>query len=91
VLKAGQLLETGAGRQARLDETEIDWGPEALGGWIRHNGWTLRLPPEARLAWPVYPFNPYRDGPEAGLERAVGSVSAPLRAEAREIPFVLEV
>ena len=91
VLKAGQTLETGAGRKAVLDETEIAWGEEDLGGWIRHNGWTLRLPPAATLTWPVYPFNPYRNGPETELAWAVGTVCVPLRAEAQEIPFVLEV
>ena len=62
-----------------------------MGNWIRHRGWTLKLPPGARLTWPVYPFNPYRNGPENEMALAVGTVSLPLRAEAREFAFLLEV
>ncbi len=91
VLKAGQTLETGGGRKAVLGETKIDWGPDELGGLIRHNGWTLKLPPQARLAWPVYPYNPYADGPETRLEHAVGALSLPLSAGEREIRFLLEI
>ncbi len=91
VLKAGQTLETGAGRKATLDETGIAWGEGEIGGWIRHHGWKLYLPPEATLTWPVYPFNPYRNGPETELKWAVGTVSVPLRPESQEIVFVLEV
>ena len=37
------------------------------------------MDPTARFAWPVYPFNPYRNAPEAGLEHAVGTLTVPLR------------
>ena len=77
-LKAGEALETASGRRV-LGADKISLGPEELGGWIRHNGWTLRVDPTARLAWPVYPFNPYANGPETRLEQAVGTISVPLR------------
>ncbi len=89
-LKAGQTLETGAGRKVLLDTRRIDFGPEDIGGWIRHNGWTLKPDPGARLVWPVYPFNPYADAPETAPERAVGTLSTPLGSGAQEISFVLE-
>jgi hypothetical protein len=91
VLKPGQACETGAGLEAVPGEAPIDWSEEALGGCLRHGGWTLRVPPGARLSWPVYPFNPYADGPETDVGRAVGMVSVPLGAGEREIRFVLEV
>lgn len=89
-LKAGQTLETGAGRKVVLDGARLELGPEEIGGWIRHNGWTLKTGAAARLAWPVYPFNPYADAPETALDRAVGALSVPLAAGAQEITFVLE-
>ena len=89
-LKAGQTIETGAGRKVTLDATRIDWAPDDIGGWIRHNGWTLRVDPGARLAWPVYPFNPYADAPETALERAVGALSVPLAPGAQQLSFLLE-
>src|SRR5262249_13209050 len=33
--------------------------------------------------WPVYPFGPYRNGPETGLTHAVGALSVPLRVQAQ--------
>jgi hypothetical protein len=36
-------------------------------------------PSYVRLAWPVYPYNPYRSAPETSLVHAVGSLSMPLR------------
>jgi len=93
-LKAGEALETGAGQRLLLGSQRVVL--ENLGGWIRHHGWTLQADPTARLTWPVYPFNPYADGPEKTLGYAVGALSVPLRfKEARprkqEISFTLEV
>lgn len=78
VLQFGVEIETAAGRKATLDGKPIRWSGAELGGWIRHRGWTLKLPPGARLTWPVYPFNPYRNGPEINFARAVAALSVPL-------------
>ncbi len=91
MLKAGQTLETGTGKKIILGKEKIELGNEELGGLIRHNGWTLRLPPGIRLTWPVYPFNPYKDRPETELAQAIGRLSMPLKAEDQVIPFTLEV
>jgi dienelactone hydrolase len=96
-LKAGELLETAKSRIV-LGESRVELKPEEIGGWIRHHGWTLTVDPTARLTWPVYPFNPYRNGPETNLSRAVGALSVPLRPRAKsagqprmqEIAFTLE-
>lgn len=86
-LKSGEALETAAGR-ITLGAERIELGPAELGGWIRHGGWTLRTDPEARLSWPVFPFNPYADGPETALTRAVGALRVPvdLRQGAASFP-----
>jgi hypothetical protein len=100
-LRAGGALET-ANSKLILDGTRIDLGPEQIGGWIRHRGWTLRVDPAARLTWPVLPFNPYANAPEQDLEHAVGVVTVPVKvhppaADAAlnwrrgEIKFELEV
>ncbi len=95
----GQVAETSiaalkrvraSGRKLVLDGARIELGPEEIGGWIRHNGWTLKTDARARLAWPVYPFNPYADAPETSLERAIGTLSVPLAAGAQEIIFVFQ-
>ncbi|MEP7110930.1 MAG: hypothetical protein ABI760_23245 [Ferruginibacter sp.] len=91
VLKAGQVLETGTGKKITLGEEKIEWGDQELGGLLRHNGWQLHLPTGMKFTWPVYPFNPYSDGPETSLEQAIGTLSVPLRAENQEFRFRLEV
>ena len=91
-LKAGEALETGAGRRIVLGADKIVLATEDLGGWIRHHGWTLKTDSPAQLTWPVYPFNPYANGPETSIENAVGALSAPLllsRSDRQEISFTL--
>jgi hypothetical protein len=78
VLKAGEMLETGAGQKITLGADRIELGAAELGGLIRHHGWVMKVNPEARLVWPVYPFNPYANGPETSLEWAVGALSVDL-------------
>ena len=56
-------------------------GSQASGKVFRHHGWTLEVDREARLVWPYFPFNPYRNGPETGLEHAVAVLSIPIRPE----------
>jgi hypothetical protein len=78
-LKSGETLETATGARFVLGAERLDLGPEAFGDWILHHGWRLRLDPSAQLAWPVYPYNPYRNAPETSLAHAVGTLSVPLR------------
>ena len=81
-LKAGETLETGASKKFVLGNEQVSLQSAELGGWIRHHGWTLKIDPSARLVWPVYPHNPYANGPETSLEYAVGALSTPLRQKA---------
>jgi hypothetical protein len=100
VLKPGDTLETGSGRKIVLGSQPVDLTPEAIGGSIRRGGWTLHVDPAARLAWPVYPYNPYQNALEKSLEHAVGALSVPLRLKSvpghyvrpheQQIDFVLE-
>ncbi len=101
VLKAGEVLETGAGKKITLGADRIELGPADLGGSIRHHGWTMHVDPAARLVWPVFPFNPYANAPETSLEWAVGALSVDLhptkpadpaiRHRAQEIDFAISV
>jgi hypothetical protein len=79
-LKAGETLETAAEKLV-LDDKRIELGPDQIGGWLRHRGWTLRVDPTARLVWPVLPFNPYRNAPETDLRYAVGVLSVPVKVQ----------
>jgi hypothetical protein len=45
---------------------------------VRHGGWTLTSSVPATVAWPVYPYNPYANGPETGVDRAVATLTIPL-------------
>ena len=92
-LEAGEVLETAAGRRITLGAEKIDLAPQDLGGWLRHHGWTLKTDARARLTWPVYPFNPYANGPDTTLENAVATLAVPLapQASGQEISFMLEV
>ncbi len=79
-LKSGEGFETGKGMVAPgLDRVDL----EDVGGLVRQRGWTLAVDSPARLAWPVFPFNPYADGPETDARHAVGALSVPLKLEAR--------
>ena len=98
-LKPGAELETATGKKIALSAQRIELGPVELGGWIRHHGWTLKVDPTAKLAWPVYPYNPYAAAPEKELKYAVGALSVPLdlksqpgryvRPNEQEIAFTL--
>jgi hypothetical protein len=98
-LKPGEVLETAAGRTISLSADRIELPAEAIGGWIRHHGWMLKTDAAAQLTWPVYPFNPYANGPEKSLDHAVGALSVPLqlkpgrfiRPGEQEITFGLSV
>jgi hypothetical protein len=79
-LAAGEVLTTAGGKTV-LGEKRIELGPEELGGRVGHRGWTLKVPPAARLVWPVYPFNPYRNAPETELRHAVGVLSVPVQVQ----------
>ena len=89
VLQPGEALESAERRKVVLDEKPIRWSAEETGKWIRHRGWTLTLPPGTRLTWPIYPFNPYRNGPEIELAHAVGTVSFALSGR-ETITFAVE-
>jgi hypothetical protein len=76
-LQSGEVLET-ANAKRTLSKERVELGPEDLGGLVRHHGWTLKLPPTARLMWPIFPFNPYSNSPEVDLHRAVAVLYVPL-------------
>jgi len=82
-LKAGETLETAAGRRFTLSADRIELQATDIGGWIRHHGWTMKVDPAARLIWPVYPHNPYANAPETNIAYAVGALSVPLRLKSR--------
>jgi hypothetical protein len=96
-LRPGEALQT-AGMRATVGDQRIEIEPEELGGMIRHAGWTLKVDPSARLVWPVFPFNPYANGPETRLEHAVAALSIPLhpkpvagmRSRGQTVAFRLE-
>src|SRR5262249_51983621 len=105
-LQHGEVLETAAGGRFVLGAERLDLGPQGApreawsGEWILHHGWRLSVDPTARLAWPVYPYNPYLNAPETSLAHAVGTLSVPLRFQPQpgrsirvgeqEIAFTLE-
>ena len=87
-LKPGEELETATGKKIALSAQRIELGPVELGGWIRHHGWTLKVDPTAKLAWPVYPYNPYAAAPEKELRYAVGALSVPLHLKSQPGRYV---
>lgn len=91
MLIAGKTLETGTGNKIVLGDEKIDWGDAELGGWIKHNGWTLTIPAGMHLSWPVLPFNPYKNKPEAELAKAIGRLFISLKNEDQEFQFTLKV
>jgi hypothetical protein len=88
ILIPGHSIATAAGRSATVSDAPILWDAGQLGGAVMHNGWTLRLPPGASLEWPVRPYNPYRNGPDPDLKRAVAALSVPLALSPRPESYV---
>jgi hypothetical protein len=41
----------------------------------------MTVDPSARLVWPVYPFNPYSNGPETDLRHAVAVLTLPVNVK----------
>ena len=83
-VKPGDVIDTANGRHLPgADRIEVD----DVGGRIRHRGWTLTVDAPAKLAWPVFPFNPYSNGPETSLERAVATLTIPLKPGPKTGPF----
>lgn len=91
VLIPGQTLETGAGRKIILGEDKIEWDDAELGGWIKHDEWTMQIPSGMHLRWPVLPFNPYKNKPETDLSKAVGRLSIALKNEDQKFEFSLRI
>jgi hypothetical protein len=100
--KAGEILETATRRKFVLGAERIELSPADIGGWIRHRTWKLNVDPAAQIVWPVYPHNPYANGPEKSPRHAVGRLTVPLRLKPqiedwtvlpgeRELAFELEV
>ena len=100
--KAGEILETATQKKFVLGGERIELSPTDIGGWIRHHGWKLTVDPAAQIVWPVYPHNPYANGPEKSPNHAIGRLTLPLRLKRqsedwtvlpgeREIAFELEV
>lgn len=89
-LKAGETLETAAGKKIVLGTEKLQLTPEMIGGWIRHRGWTLRMDESATIIWPFYPYQPYGDEPhlETDIKYAVGTLSVPLQQNAREGSYI---
>lgn len=77
VLHPGAVLETAGGERILLGKESIELGPEEIGGMIRHGSWELTTDAAAYLRWPVYPYNPYANGPETDLHYAVGTLVIP--------------
>ena len=87
-LKAGEAIETGAGKQLVLGAERVELSAAEIGGRIVHHGWTLEVPEGASLTWPVYPHNPYADAPETNIAYAVGRLTVPLALKARPGKYI---
>ena len=86
-LKPGQALETAAGKRVMLSADKVELGAEETGGWIRHNGWTLKTDGKARLVWPVRPYSPYANAVETDMEHAVAAWSVALQPGVMNFSF----
>ncbi|HWQ53956.1 MAG TPA: hypothetical protein VN442_09735 [Bryobacteraceae bacterium] len=88
VLHPGEELETAAGVRVRLDQQRVTLNSTEIAGAIRHHGWSIETGADCSLVWPVYPYSPYRNGPETRLDRAVGVLTFPLRLKSEKDRFV---
>jgi hypothetical protein len=77
-LKAGETLTTATSKIV-LGQDRVELGPAQIGGVLRHRGWALRVDPNARLVWPILPFNPYKNAPETDMRHAVGVLTVPVQ------------
>jgi hypothetical protein len=56
---------------------------------IAHHCWSLTIPAEAKITWPVLPHNPYTDNGHAATEEGRLVVSLPLSAEAQSLTLTI--
>lgn len=80
--QAGKTLSSAGGKSTTISAEKIHWTAQELGGELSHGDWTLKLDHDATLEWPVFPYNPYRNGPETRLEHAVALLQVPLALKA---------
>ena len=77
-LKAGETLETG-----RVEDHAERGSHRAYARADRRPGFAIaagrcKVDPDARLTWPVLPFNPYANAPEKDMRHAVGVLTVPV-------------
>jgi len=87
-LKEGEELTTGSGLHVRVGRQRLSLSSAQIGGLLSHSGWRLSTSAPASLEWPVFPYNPYRNGPEVQLSRAVAVLSVPLVLKAASADYV---
>lgn len=87
----GKPFATQRTPETKLGEDGFDLASRQAGAWLSHAGWTLSLPEEASVRWPVLPHNPYfKDGfAKTGEGRIV--VTLPFSAERGEYTLELRV
>jgi len=81
-LTQGKELRSATGKAATVSKDAVVWASAELGGELGHADWSLAVDSEASLQWPVFPYNPYRNGPETKLEHAVALLRVPLKLKA---------
>jgi hypothetical protein len=74
--QGGRGTDYRTGLRVRLGSEKLTLSPNQIGGRIEHHGWKLSTDATVSLTWPVFPYNPYRGGPEIHLDRAVGVFEA---------------
>jgi hypothetical protein len=63
LVKMGGKWATASGKSGTISEEPIDLAAGEAGEWFEHNGWRIRIPPQATVKWPVLPHNQYvKDG-----------------------------
>jgi len=80
--KPGTTVTTAAGKTVVVSSEPIQFNDQDLGGELHHGAWTLKIDRDATLQWPIFPYNPYRNGPETKLENAIALLRVPLNLKA---------
>jgi len=88
VVTTEQELRTKQTTGRLSSRAELRLANAQIGGSISHNGWTIHSENEMTLQWPVYPFNPYRNGRSNRIEDAVATLNFPIALKPVKRPYV---
>lgn len=85
------VLNTAAGKSARLKDGTIDWKSTDIGPWLTYDGIRVSIPAGATLSWPKKRHNPYKKDGSSTLAEARLVLCLPFSPKTPKHEVLIEV